>query len=91
VGNFKIYSGPTAVACHHIAQHTQHWFIHLFQDLENSASSDALVREKIASLPPEVSEIGLLSKLEGNVCKAKLTMFITNLMCVTLCFCSRYS
>jgi hypothetical protein len=38
-----------------------------FQDLENSASSDALVREKIASLPPEVSEIGLLSKLEGNV------------------------
>jgi hypothetical protein len=40
----------------------------LFQDLENSASSDAIVREKIASLPPEVSEIALLSKLEGSIC-----------------------
>jgi regulator of Ty1 transposition protein 103 len=47
-------------------------FVCSFQDLENSASSDALVREKIASLPPEVSEIGLLSKLEGNVGSADL-------------------
>lgn len=36
------------------------------QDLENSASSDATVREKIARLPPEVSEINLLSRLEGK-------------------------
>ncbi|CAH0772159.1 unnamed protein product [Bemisia tabaci] len=34
-------------------------------DLENSASSDAVVREKIASLPPEVSEVNLLAKIEG--------------------------
>jgi regulator of Ty1 transposition protein 103 len=45
-----------------------YFLICLFQDLENSASSDAVVREKIASLPPEVSEIALLSKLEGSVC-----------------------
>lgn len=35
----------------------------LFQDLENSASSDAAVREQIASLPPEVSEVSLLANL----------------------------
>ena len=37
------------------------------QELENSASSDATVREKIANLPPEVSDINLLSRLEGDV------------------------
>jgi len=36
--------------------------ISALQDLENSASSDAVVREKIAKLPPEVSEV---SKLDG--------------------------
>lgn len=35
-------------------------------ELESSASSDEAVRERIASLPPEVSEVQLLSKLEGN-------------------------
>ena len=35
------------------------------QDLENSASSDAIVREKIASLPPEVSEASHLEKLQS--------------------------
>lgn len=39
----------------------------LVQDLEISASSDAVVREKIASLPPEVSEVNLLTKLEGKI------------------------
>lgn len=36
-------------------------------DLESSASSDEAVRERIASLPPEVSEVQLLSKLEGKM------------------------
>ncbi|CAH0761328.1 unnamed protein product [Diatraea saccharalis] len=36
-------------------------------ELESSASSDEAVRERIASLPPEVSEIQLLSKLEGKM------------------------
>lgn len=34
--------------------------------IENSASSDALVRERIAKLPPEISEIGCISKLEDK-------------------------
>lgn len=41
-------------------------------DLENSASSDAVVRERIANLPPEVSEVSLLSKLEDKEQAAKL-------------------
>lgn len=40
--------------------------------LENSASSDANIRERIANLPPEVSEIALLSKLEDKESAAKL-------------------
>lgn len=39
--------------------------IKALQELENSASGDAAVRERIASLPPAVSEISLLGKLEG--------------------------
>ena len=39
--------------------------IKAIQELENSASSDAIVREKIARLPPEVSEIGHLEKLQS--------------------------
>ncbi|EDV96826.1 regulation of nuclear pre-mRNA domain-containing protein 1A [Drosophila grimshawi] len=34
--------------------------------IENSASSDALVRERIAKLPPEISEIGCITKLEDK-------------------------
>lgn len=34
--------------------------------IENSASSDALVRERIANLPPEISEISCLAKLEDK-------------------------
>lgn len=41
-------------------------------NLENSASSDANIRERIANLPPEVSEIALLSKLEDKEAAAKL-------------------
>lgn len=40
--------------------------IKALQELENSASSDAVVRERIANLPPAVSEISLLTKLEGK-------------------------
>jgi len=37
--------------------------INALQNLENAASSDAEVREKIAKLPPEVSEIGKLENI----------------------------
>lgn len=42
-------------------------FFQALLDLESSASSDEAVRERIASLPPEVSEVSLLSKLEGKI------------------------
>ena len=38
--------------------------IKAIQDLENAASSDAAVREKISRLPPEVSEPSHLDKIE---------------------------
>lgn len=41
-------------------------FLQALLELELSASSDEAVRERIASLPPEVSEVALLSRLEGN-------------------------
>lgn len=41
-------------------------------DLENSASSDATVREKIASLPPEVSDISLLDRVRDKNTGTKL-------------------
>ncbi|XP_017058872.1 regulation of nuclear pre-mRNA domain-containing protein 1B [Drosophila ficusphila] len=34
--------------------------------IENSASSDAVVRERIAKLPPEISEISCITKLEDK-------------------------
>ncbi|KAK7792284.1 hypothetical protein R5R35_013313 [Gryllus longicercus] len=43
-------------------------------DLENSASSDAAIRERIANLPPEVSEINLLNKLEDKAAADKLAV-----------------
>lgn len=40
--------------------------IKVLLDLETSASSDAHIREKIAKLPPEVSEIQLLAKVQDR-------------------------
>lgn len=41
-------------------------------ELENSASSDAVVRERIANLPAEISEISSLSKLEDKEAALKM-------------------
>ncbi|XP_045625450.2 regulation of nuclear pre-mRNA domain-containing protein 1B isoform X2 [Procambarus clarkii] len=38
--------------------------IEALQELENAATSDALIREKIANLPDEVSDVNLLNKLQ---------------------------
>uniref|UniRef100_A0A182PGF4 CID domain-containing protein n=1 Tax=Anopheles epiroticus TaxID=199890 RepID=A0A182PGF4_9DIPT len=46
--------------------------IKVILDLENSASSDAVVRERIASLKPEVSELAALDKLEDKEAAMKL-------------------
>ncbi|XP_023232550.1 regulation of nuclear pre-mRNA domain-containing protein 1B-like isoform X2 [Centruroides sculpturatus] len=47
--------------------------IKALQDLENSASTDAAVREKIASLPPEVSDSSLLGKIQDKETAEKLS------------------
>ncbi|XP_052872959.1 regulation of nuclear pre-mRNA domain-containing protein 1B [Anopheles cruzii] len=46
--------------------------IKVILELENSASSDAVVRERIASLKPEVSELAALDKLEDKEAAIKL-------------------
>lgn len=38
----------------------------LLQDLEKSASSDAIVREKIAQLPPQISDLNILKTLKDQ-------------------------
>ncbi|KAL7302933.1 regulation of nuclear pre-mRNA domain-containing protein 1B isoform X1 [Trichogramma pretiosum] len=42
-------------------------------ELENTASSDAAVRERIASLPPEVSEVSLLANLADRASADQLS------------------
>ncbi|XP_037499997.1 regulation of nuclear pre-mRNA domain-containing protein 1B isoform X1 [Rhipicephalus sanguineus] len=42
-------------------------------DLENTASSDAVVRERIASLPPEVSDASLLEKIQDRQAADRLS------------------
>jgi len=54
-------------------------------DLENSASSDAAVRERIAALPPEVSDASLLEKLTGDFISAEILPNFSNChVCVSL-------
>lgn len=48
--------------------------IKVLQDLENSASSDAAVREKITNLPPEIAELSTLSKLTDKDQAYKLSL-----------------
>lgn len=49
--------------------------IKAIQDLEsNAASSDEAVRQRIAQLPSDVSEVGLLSKIEGK-CVVPIVLF----------------
>ncbi|XP_048512023.1 regulation of nuclear pre-mRNA domain-containing protein 1B isoform X2 [Athalia rosae] len=45
-------------------------------DLENTASSDAGVRERIASLPPEVSEVSLLANLADRAAADQLSIAV---------------
>ncbi|KPJ08036.1 Regulation of nuclear pre-mRNA domain-containing protein 1B [Papilio machaon] len=47
-------------------------------ELESSASSDEAVRERIASLPPEVSEVQLLSKLADKEAALSLSTVVNS-------------
>lgn len=48
--------------------------IKMLMELEHSASSDAVVREKITNLPPEITEISMLSKLADKEQAGKLAV-----------------
>ncbi|XP_015112361.1 regulation of nuclear pre-mRNA domain-containing protein 1B [Diachasma alloeum] len=50
--------------------------IKALMDLENTASSDAAVRERIASLPPEVSEVSLLANLADRAAADQLSIAV---------------
>ncbi|KAI4499537.1 hypothetical protein M0802_005433 [Mischocyttarus mexicanus] len=50
--------------------------IKALMDLENTASSDAGVRERIASLPPEVSEVSLLANLADRSMADQLSIAV---------------
>ncbi|KAH0540660.1 regulation of nuclear pre-mRNA domain-containing protein 1B [Cotesia glomerata] len=50
--------------------------IKALMDLENTASSDANVRERIASLPPEVSEVSLLANLADRSAADQLSIAV---------------
>uniref|UniRef100_A0A1Q3F620 Putative regulator of nuclear mrna n=1 Tax=Culex tarsalis TaxID=7177 RepID=A0A1Q3F620_CULTA len=52
--------------------------IKVIQELENSASSDAAVRERIANLPPEVSELSALAKLEDKEAAMRLAVKVND-------------
>ncbi|CAF0737133.1 unnamed protein product [Didymodactylos carnosus] len=52
-------------------------FVKILQELENSPSSDAVVREKIAALPPEVSDINLLKTLCDKTEAVELYQIVT--------------
>ena len=52
--------------------------IKVLNELENAASGDAVVREKIANLPPEVSELSMLSKLEDRESAIKLAIKVND-------------
>jgi regulator of Ty1 transposition protein 103 len=54
-------------------------------DLEHSASSDAAVREKIAALPPEVSDVNHLAKINGKYKQIQSENFYN--VAITQCFC----
>lgn len=56
--------------------------IKALQELENSPSTDAIVREKIARLPPEVSDITLLEKIQTREAANKLRKQVEEASCL---------
>uniref|UniRef100_A0A3Q1F2N8 Regulation of nuclear pre-mRNA domain containing 1B n=1 Tax=Acanthochromis polyacanthus TaxID=80966 RepID=A0A3Q1F2N8_9TELE len=50
----------------HNADSSTEELVKALQDLENAASGDAAVRQKIASLPQEVQDVSLLEKITGR-------------------------
>ncbi|XP_075898130.1 regulation of nuclear pre-mRNA domain-containing protein 1B [Nelusetta ayraudi] len=55
------------------ATHLTEELVKALQDLENAASGDAAVRQKIASLPQEVQDVSLLEKITDKEAADKLS------------------
>lgn len=53
--------------------------IKALQDLENAASGDATVRQKIASLPQEVQDVSLLENIAGSECALSILIGVDNM------------
>ncbi|XP_045192820.1 regulation of nuclear pre-mRNA domain-containing protein 1B-like isoform X1 [Mercenaria mercenaria] len=66
-----------------LATHDNESLIKRLSALENSASCDAAIREKIAKLPPEVSDISQLAKLHDKDSARRLSNTVDN-ACVLL-------
>lgn len=62
------------------------------QDLENAPSCDAVVRERISKLPPEIADVSLLSQLKGYyyfvLTYSVLKMCIVKYICKLFIFCN---
>ncbi|XP_033626854.1 regulation of nuclear pre-mRNA domain-containing protein 1B-like [Asterias rubens] len=52
--------------------------VQALQDMDNSASSDAVVREQIAKLPPEVQDTSLLEKIEDTEGADRLSALVND-------------
>lgn len=64
---------PLSPVFKHTLAHAQtEELVKALQDLENAASGDAAVRQKIASLPQEVQDVSLLEKITGKAWTAQL-------------------
>lgn len=65
-----------------------------FQDLENAPSCDAVVRERISKLPPEIADVSLLSQLKGYyyfvlTCpNLKICIILKKCICTLVIFCN---
>uniref|UniRef100_A0A2H8TTB5 Regulation of nuclear pre-mRNA domain-containing protein 1B n=1 Tax=Melanaphis sacchari TaxID=742174 RepID=A0A2H8TTB5_9HEMI len=66
--------------------------IKALNDLENAPSCDAVVRERISKLPPEIADVSLLSQLKGYyfvlTCLVLKTCIIVKHLCKLFIFCN---
>ncbi|KAG7275965.1 hypothetical protein CRUP_008453 [Coryphaenoides rupestris] len=64
--DYRSHTSPHGIDA--TAAHLTEELVKALQDLENAASGDAAVRQKIASLPQEVQDVSLLEKITGEMC-----------------------
>ncbi|XP_029995312.1 regulation of nuclear pre-mRNA domain-containing protein 1B [Sphaeramia orbicularis] len=70
--DYRSHTSPRNAVDNSAAQLTEE-LVKALQDLENAASGDAAVRQKIASLPQEVQDVSLLEKITDKEAADKLS------------------